>query len=241
MIKNTLFFAALLTFLLLAAGTLHAQYGALNTDQINKPVVIELFTSQSCSSCPPADENLRELSQNPNVIALGFHVTYWNHLNWKDTLSYEFATGRQRAYTGYKHNGRVYTPQMIINGDAEFVGSRRGDIATALKNAREITPINIAHNDATLNITLPQVENGAYRLWLAGVQKEYHQDIPSGENSGKSVTYSNAVHSWRDAGAWDGTGKTLELKITPSQNIDYYVILAQEKDYGPIIAAGKSL
>lgn len=240
MIKNILLFAGILAMVGFWTKTLHAQFGSVETDAIDKPVVIELFTSQSCSSCPPADRNLAELSKNPNVIALGFHVTYWNHLHWEDTLSHEFSTNRQRAYAAYKRNGRVYTPQMIVNGGEEFVGSRSGSIASAVKSARTIKPIKVSKTVGTVQIELPEIEKGEYKLWLAGVQREHHQDIPSGENRGKALTYANAVQTMLDGGAWDGSVKPLIYQITPDEKIDHYVILAQKNGHGPIIAAGKS-
>ena len=113
-----------------------ARFVDVDAGASQSPVVVELFTSQSCSSCPPADRNLGKLSENPNVIALGFHVTYWNHLHWEDTLSNEFSTKRQRSYAAAFRNGRVYTPQMVVNGEQEFVGSNGSKVNAALKKAK---------------------------------------------------------------------------------------------------------
>ena len=219
-------------------SSLRAQFGNLESDAIDKPVVVELFTSQSCSSCPPADKNLAKLSENPNVIALGFHVTYWNHLHWEDTLSHEFATKRQRAYSNYKRSSRVYTPQMIINGDEEFVGSRSGVLNRALGRAKKVEPIKISDNGDSLNVTLPDLKDGNYTLWLAGTKDTHTQEIPSGENRGRTVTYHNAVLHYEKAGNWDGSAQELSVN-KPGGDIDRYVILAQESGHGPIKAAGK--
>lgn len=240
MMKYLILLIALTGIVSFWTNSLQAQFSSVKADAIEKPVVIELFTSQSCSSCPPADRNLGVLSQNPNVIALGFHVTYWNHLHWEDTLSNEFSTHRQRAYATYKRNGRVYTPQMIVNGDEEFVGSRSGDIAGSLKRANDIQPITIKSENTELTVTLPEIEEGPYVLYLAGTKDHYTQDIPSGENRGRTVEYHNAVLEFKRIGSWTGQDKTLTLETFENTDIDHYVILAQKSGYGPIVAAGKT-
>src|SRR5579863_6180669 len=109
-------FAALLTALAWAATPAGAA---------PRPVVVELFTSQGCSSCPPADALLAELAKQDGVIALGFHISYWNGLGWKDPLSSEASTDRQKAYAGRFNGGQVYTPQIVVDGTAEMIGSDR--------------------------------------------------------------------------------------------------------------------
>ncbi len=241
MSKNLLLTGVIMGLIVFWATSLHARFGSFNTNDMNKPVVIELFTSQSCSSCPPADENLAKLAENPNVIALGFHVTYWDHLHWKDTLSHQFATDRQRAYSRYVGKSRVYTPQMIVNGTREFVGSRGGDIANALKAANTIEPITVSvSNDNILTIDLPTIENDTYTLWIAGIKHETTQSIGSGENSGKTVTYKNAVIEYASGGDWNGNGDTRQLEGFDNKEIDAYIVIAQKSGYGPINAAGQS-
>jgi hypothetical protein len=205
------------------------------------PIVVELFTSQCCSSCPPADRNLGELSQNPNIIPLAFHVTYWNHLHWEDTLSREFSTQRQRAIARHKRSSRVYTPQMVINGSEEFVGSRSGRIRSGLKNAEKLENIILEKEGDTLHATLPTTTQANYTLWLAGVKSAHTQKIPSGENRGKTVTYHNTVLTLENIGHWNGASeaRTIDLR-PPTPTIDHYVLLAQTGGYGEIVAAGKS-
>ena len=222
------------------AQSLNAQYGAINPDKLDKPVVIELFTSQSCSSCPPADRNLADLSKNPNVIALGFHVTYWDHLNWKDTLGQEFATQRQNEYSTANKTGRVYTPQMIVNGTEQFVGSRKDNIQKSLDNAHAVEPIEVAKAGNWLHFDLPHVGKADYKIWVAGVKDEHVQPIKYGENGGRTVTYSNAVVELIDGGAWDGSSFEKTLNIKTNKDVDHYVVFAQENGYGAIIAAGKT-
>lgn len=223
------------------ATSLRAQFGTVETDAIDKPVVIELFTSQSCSSCPPADKNLATLSENPNVIALGFHVTYWDHLHWKDTLSQQFATDRQRAYANYKRNGRVYTPQMIVNGGDEFVGSRGGDIERSLSRAQTVEPVKVERVSGQIKATLPKLKSGNYTLWLAGTQNSHTQSIPSGENRGRTVTYKNSVVHYESAGNWDGHPQEVFIDLPAGTNADNYIVLVQKDGYGTISAAGKTI
>jgi hypothetical protein len=208
----------------------------------NTPIVVELFTSQSCSSCPPADKNLAELSQNPNIIPLAFHVTYWNHLHWKDTLSREFSTQRQRAHANYNRSNRVYTPQMVINGNEQFVGSRKDRIRASLKNAQKLQRITLIQDGNQITANLPSADKSQYTLWLAGVKNAHTQKIPSGENRGKTVTYHNAVLTLENIGNWNGASedRVIDVHPTPEPTIDHYVLLAQTKSYGEIVAAGKS-
>ncbi len=208
---------------------------------VEAPVVVELFTSQSCSSCPPADRILASLAQNPNIIALSCHVSYWNHLHWKDTLSHEFCDMRQHGYAGKKGSRRVYTPQMIVNGTNEFVGSHNSKVKFALNNAQRnpIQAIKIEMpNPYSIEFTLPEADKDSYRLWAFGYQNTHHEDIPSGENRGRSVTYANPVQSYTNLGAWDGKAAKHEF-TTPDAKIDGIAILAQRGGYGEIIAAGK--
>lgn len=207
----------------------------------NAPVVVELFTSQSCSSCPPADRLLSELSQHDNVIALGCHVQYWNHLHWKDSLSHDFCDVRQHGYSAIDGSKRVYTPQMVINGSDKFVGSHQNKLKTALSKAKQspIKNIEIAYDkNGLISFTLPNAENANYRLWAFGYQKQKFQNIESGENRGLSHTYANPISTYTNLGSWDGS-MTQQNFMRPSEDIDAIAILAQRDGYGSIIAAGK--
>ena len=241
MMKNILLFGLTLGILAFWGKTLHAQFSKPQIDDLEKPVVVELFTSQSCSSCPPADKHLAKLGENPNIIPLSFHVTYWNHLHWKDTLSRDFSTDRQRAYARFKGGNRVYTPQMIVNGDDEFVGSNAHKINSALKRADPVQKIRMTDTDGFLNIEIPDFPKHTSRtqtFWLFGIKDKHVQDIPSGENKGRNVTYHNAVLEQMRI---DRSGQIRSFKIqNPNWNdIDALVLIAQEKPYGEIIAAGK--
>ncbi len=212
---------------------------------IDSPIVLEMFTSQSCSSCPPADRLLGQLaSENDNIIALSCNVTYWNHLHWKDTLSHEFCTARQRQYVQNLRSRGPYTPQIVINGRDTMVGSQGGKIANAiqqdLKN-NKVSPINLKVEGDNLSIRLPETAgNDSYALHLVVYNEAHQQSIPSGENRGRTVTYTNPVQQITSLGTWDGTGKNMTHDVSQYSTSKGFAVLAQKNSKtGPIIAAGK--
>jgi len=206
------------------------------------PVVVELFTSQSCSSCPPADALLGELAKHVNVIALGCHVTYWDHLNWRDTLSRKFCTDRQRAYARQMGSKQVYTPQMVVNGAHQFIGSNRTEATRAIASST-VQPIKLERTDAnTLTATLPALTGGPnlQTLWLMRTHSDHTQAIKSGENRGKTITYVNSVETLKQLGTWSGTAQTLSFALPKggAENPSY-VLIAQPQGFGGITAAGR--
>ena len=243
---TALFGAALIAFW---AAAPQAQQDFAAPAAARGPVVVELFTSQSCSSCPPADAVLDELDHRDNIIALGCHVTYWDHLDWKDTLSQPFCTQRQRAYAAARGSGRVYTPQMVVNGQVEFIGSNRGKAVQEVNKAAKagaIRPITITRSGpGTLRVTLPHLGPGAPRqtLWLLTYRNKHSQSIGSGENRGRTVAYVNPVSALAPLDTWDGQATTRTYALPPERinapDTDGYVILAQAPTIGPILAAGK--
>jgi len=210
--------------------------------QLDGPVVVELFTSQSCSSCPPADELLGELATHNDVIAIGCHVTYWDHLNWRDTLSHKFCTSRQRAYARHLGKNQVYTPQMVVSGTDEFIGSNRAKALNAL-TAGAVQPIALKRIDAdTLTATLPALSGGPalQTLWLMRLQPRHTQAIRSGENRGATITYVNAVEALEQVGTWSGNAQALTLAIPKGETENPgYALIAQPQGFGPISAAGQ--
>lgn len=241
MIQNILIASVAAVAIFVSAKAIAQKDTESAASAVTTPVVVELFTSQSCSSCPPADRNLSELAKNKNIIALACHVSYWNHLHWKDTQSHEFCDMRQHGYSSLRGDRRVYTPQMIVNGKHQFVGSHSSKIKQALSAAQQapLKNINITFdNSGTLNFTLPSLGSGNYRIWAYGYKNQIHQKIPSGENRGLSQTYSRPVATYDNLGAWDGT-KTSHSFDKPDAQIDGIAILAQRDGYGEIVAAGK--
>ncbi|PCJ03163.1 MAG: hypothetical protein COB14_00065 [Alphaproteobacteria bacterium] len=245
MIQKSFFLVMIAIIIGISAQGLYAQYGS-KLPQTDTPIVVELYTSQGCSSCPPADRTLANLSESNNIITLGCHISYFNHLRWKDTLSQDFCDMRQHGYAGMQGTKRIYTPQMIINGGGAFIGSHNEKVTAALKNAAEKPiqniKINITNND-TIQLSLPTIEDGDYHLWAFGYKKHHKQDIKNGENNGKSILYANAALSYTNLGKWQGAGKTHTFPMPQStiegETLDGIIIFAQKGGYGEIIAAGK--
>ncbi|MEI6161099.1 MAG: DUF1223 domain-containing protein [Roseococcus sp.] len=205
-------------------------------------IVAELFTSQSCNSCPPADALLIELVRDrPDVLALSWHVTYWDRNGWKDRFSLPAATERQRRYAAQLRDGRypgqVYTPQMVIQGRRDAVGSERMAVLTALRQApqaaaAEIT-LGLRENGAVVEVG-PGAGSGA--LWLVGFDPQHATEIRSGENGGRRLAYGNVVRSVTALGAWQGAG--LRQQVTRGAG-ERMAVLLQGAD-GAILAAASS-
>ncbi|MBP7757998.1 MAG: DUF1223 domain-containing protein [Alphaproteobacteria bacterium] len=207
------------------------------------PVVIELFTSQGCSSCPAADKFFEQLAGQENVIALSCHVSYWNLGSWTDTLSQDFCDIRQHGLASLDNPPKIYTPQMIMNGMNPFIGSRPDDIKSAISAARnqEVQPIAITRNEKILRYELPEAAiktPKGFRLWMYGYKKSVSEDIKAGENGGLKVHYVNAAVTYDNLGPWEGDPIT-SAAIVPQEDVDGVVIFAQAGGYGRIVAAGK--
>ena len=212
--------------------------------------VVELFTSQGCSSCPPADRVLSELAREPDVIALSLPVDYWDYLGWKDTLASPAFSARQRAYSGVRGDRQVFTPQMIVNGKVSCVGSDRAQIGRSMARAaggRERLPVRIdlAESGPTLTIDVGRADGPASgEVWVLPIAKAREVAIGRGENKGRSVTYANVVRGMTRAGFWSGAPTRLEvpLKKARAGDAESYVVLLQEGDPdspGPILGAAK--
>ena len=222
--------AALLTTLLLATAT---------RAEDKAPLVVELFTSQGCSSCPPADRYVAELAEREGVLALSFHVDYWDYIGWKDPFSSPENTRRQRAYANRFHLRYVYTPQVVIDGVSQFTGSDRDAIETALASHakhRPQLPLALERDTGGLVATLPQVwECAACDLWLVAFDREHMTPIKRGENAGKTLTNRNVVRELRHLGTWHGEARSIPVP-TPQQG-EVAAVLLQTQATGQIVAA----
>lgn len=175
-----------------------------------RPVVVELFTSQGCSSCPPADALLTELARNPNILPLAFHITYWNNLGWRDPFSLEAGTDRQRAYQRSLHTDTIYTPQMVVEGQADVIGSDRASVAAAIARATIANPIRLTTRSSAQGL---EVEVGAgqgdAKILLIGYDSQHKTVVARGENAGRSLSETNIVRSLTVLGSWNGKAITL--------------------------------
>ncbi|MEM9205644.1 MAG: DUF1223 domain-containing protein [Pseudomonadota bacterium] len=209
--------------------------------------VLELFTSQGCSSCPPADELLGEIAQdNEDILALSMPVDYWDYLGWKDSLASPKHSARQRAYAEARGDMAVYTPQIVVNGERHVIGSDGAAVAKTV-NALNTPPVDVAFTKtgSTLTVKLPDLatsDAGPLRVWVVGFSVEEPVSIGRGENAGRTVSYHNVVRKMVDLGAWDGTSKTLSVKsgdVMMAGNYDCAVIIQRDVEggAGPIIGA----
>jgi hypothetical protein len=212
--------------------------------------VVELFTSQGCSSCPPADRVLADLAREPGVVALSFPVDYWDYLGWKDTLGSPANTARQRAYANARGDRQVFTPQMIVNGKVSCVGSDRAQVGRSMTRAaagRAALPVrlDLAETGSMLSIEVGRADPPASgEVWVFPVAKEREVAIGRGENRGRSVTYANVVRGMTRAGYWSGAAARFELPLKKARepDADSYVVILQGGEPerpGPILGAAK--
>ena len=199
-----------LTAALLATTTLFA---AATPSSAGEKItgVVELFTSQGCSSCPPADKILTKLNKDPGLLVLAWHVDYWVYLGWKDTLGVNGATERQREYAAGFKSASVYTPQAVVNGAAGMVGSKESAIKNALGNVPfPGVSVGLKSTADGLKVSLEKTAlNGASTIVeLITFAPESIVEIERGENAGESVVYQNAVRKVSKLGAWNGDAAT---------------------------------
>jgi len=191
-------------------------------NRLNRPIVVELFTSQGCSSCPPADHLLVELADRPDILALAFHVTYWNNLGWRDPFSLDDATTRQRDYQRRLGSDTIYTPQMIIDGSTDVVGSDRAGVTRALQAARaeagSAVALDVTRTATGLNIV---ASNGAGegRLLLLGYDPRHVTAVARGENAGAHLTEANIVRSVQVLSEWQGARLSLNAPLPTGARI----------------------
>jgi hypothetical protein len=212
--------------------------------------VIELFTSQGCSSCPPADKLMLEMAKDPSLIILSLPVDYWDYLGWKDTLAHSAFTYRQKAYSAMRGDRQVYTPQVVVNGAAHAVGSDRAAIDKAILATKQqasvlSVDIRIEKADGALKVVLPASPGASGQIWVLPMVKERAVQIGRGENTGRSVTYANVVRGVTRVGSWDGAAQTLSIpaEAVPAESEGLVVLLqgGSDKKPGQIIGAARRM
>ena len=173
-----------------------------------RPVVVELFTSQGCSSCPPADALLATLADRPEVLALAFHVDYWNRLGWVDPFSSAWATARQSAYATQMGSSQVYTPQAVVDGGRDVVGSDRAALDLAIAAARRdpSVPLTLTASDAALQVAVDPAAPADAVLWLVGFDDRHETPVRRGENAGRTLVDRNVVRSLARLDGWSPGG-----------------------------------
>ncbi|KAB2914787.1 MAG: DUF1223 domain-containing protein [Hyphomicrobiaceae bacterium] len=214
----------------------------------SSPAVVELFTSQGCSSCPAADALLGRLAGRDDVIALSMSVDYWDYLGWKDTLASPKFTERQHAYKASLAVPMVYTPMMVVNGLAHLNGSREDKVLSAIEKTSQAlmskrVPIRMMADKGKLTIEADAAPQAAQAkdstLWLAVIAKSVDVPITRGENRGHTITYHNVVRELIPVGVWNGSAMTVQLEqhTFMRPGTERCAVLLQQGKAGPIIGA----
>jgi hypothetical protein len=208
-----------------------------------RPVVVELFTSQGCNSCPPADAFLGELTRRDDVLALSLHVDYWDYIGWKDPFAQRAHTDRQRSYSRALSQRYVYTPQMVVDGVLQGVGSDRAEIGKLIDKARKAAEggptlaISGAGAQRVLRIGAGKAPSPA-TVWLVGFDRAHETPIRAGENSGKRLANHNVVRMMQPVGTWKGSASDIALDLSAiAAQCDGAAVIVQSEETGPIVAA----
>jgi hypothetical protein len=201
--------------------------------------VVELFTSQGCSSCPPADKVIGDLAKDPSVIALSMPIDYWDYLGWKDTLADSRFSARQKAYSQMRGDRDVYTPQVVVNGATQVIGSDIDQIKTAIHDTGKGTsvmsvPVSMSVSGKHMNVSVaaatdaPAANHG--EVWICSVSKTVPINVGRGENRGRELTYYNVVRNWLKVGDWNGNAAnwSVPLENISRDGVDAAVVYVQD-------------
>jgi hypothetical protein len=206
-----------------------------------RPVVVELYEAQGCSSCPPANANLAAAADRPGVIALNFAVTYWDSLGWKDTFAHPEFTARQWDYAHAFHRDQVFTPEVVVDGRHDGVGADPGDFARLLAQGGDgAAGPTISLTDVAATLSPGPSPAAPADVWLVRYDPRTLQvPVKAGENSGKTLPHRDIVRELTRIGAWSGAGEALRLP-SPSEPQLVTVVLVQAPHGGPILAAARA-
>ena len=229
--------AALVPATIIALATLAGGVGA------RAETVVELFTSEGCSSCPPADALLGELAERDDLLALSFHVDYWDYIGWKDRFAEPAFTERQRAYAKTMGLRYVYTPQMVIDGQKHVTGSNRAKVMNAIGEARNHSgvPVSMRHiGTGVIGISIPEAggdEKGV--VWLVTYLKERVTQVRRGENRGRTLRHRNIVRGLHRIGTWEGRPLDLTVEVAEPGGGGGCGVILQSTHDGRILGAAK--
>ena len=210
------------------------------------PWAVELFTSQGCSSCPPADAYLGRLSMRPDIVALSFHIDYWDYIGWRDPFASRDTTERQRAYARVLKQRYVYTPEMVVDGIGHDTGRERAPIEALLAKAQARSPHRATPelsrsigSPLTIKLSDFPLEGRVADVTLAVYDRRHTTPVKSGENQGRMIESFNTVRQISRVDRWDGTAKSWTIpgdRIGPTQGV---AVLVQHADQGPMIGCNK--
>jgi hypothetical protein len=204
------------------------------------PVLVELFTSQGCSSCPAADQLAAELKNQPGVMVLSLNVDYWDYLGWRDTLAKKAFTKRQMDYAHARGDMDVYTPQMVVNGAAHAVGSNRSACDAAIRVAQKAQLLEVTSSKDEMSIVMPNA-GGVATLWALTYTPSISVKIERGENAGKTIAYQNVARHLEKVANWDGKATVLKVPrkgILAAESANT-ILLLQKGGVGPVLGFSK--
>ncbi len=247
-LKTVPMFSRLFFGLIAGSALSLALIAGSSADSTKKPpkAVVELFTSQGCASCPPADALLTSLAERGDVVALAYHVDYWDYIGWEDTFGSKSFSDRQRAYAKSWGSSRIYTPQMVVNGAEGVVGSKRGAVNDALASAQLPLDVSIQKQGDMLTVHIPADETlPDASIWLVRYLVRADVGIEAGDNAGKSMVYTQVVTDRQILGAWESEhGASLKLPMAGVQggaagNNGLAILVQDERNGlpGPIMGA----
>lgn len=226
---------------MLAAAALFFALVAQTAVAEPRNVVVELFTSQGCSSCPPADALMHDLAERDDVIALSLHVDYWDYIGWKDAFADPAFSERQRQYAVVAGRSSVYTPQMIVNGETSVVGARAMKLVEAIETHKAAPggiDVTLEKTGGQLRVSAPATSVDAPMVvQMLRYQPARSVDILRGENAGRSWTYVNVAQDWRVLSEWSGD-EALSLEVALEGDLPV-VVLVQAINQGPILGAAQ--
>ena len=231
---------ALAAMLLPLAGPAQAEI------TVDSPTVVELFTSQGCSSCPPADRLLEELTERDDVLALGYHVDYWDYIGWADPFASRESTMRQRLYGRAFDLRSVFTPQMVVDGAVSVVGSRRREVTRAIEAAPQNRPqtvaVTVEQPDPSrfiVSLGAADYDGEPADIVLVRYDEAHVTEVARGENRGRTLTDVNVVRQFDVIGQWRGEPLTISASMPVSDIPGGCAVLIQLPDHGPIVGAAR--
>lgn len=224
--------------MLVLAGLLPAGAGE------RPPVVVELYTSQGCSSCPPAEAYMQELAKRDDVIGLEFHVDYWDYIGWKDMFANPAFTKRQKRYVNTLGARYVYTPQMVIGGNVHAVGSERDTVERHIRSAQRAAqshpPVILRREGETLVIEIGAAKvRGAYDVTFVTFDKPHTTKVRRGENRGQTLVNANVVRELAVVGKWSGNPTTFRVSLAGKKGNGGCAVLVQKRGPGRVLAAAR--
>lgn len=203
-----------------------------------RPVVVELFTSEGCSSCPPADALVGELARRPGVIALAYHVDYWDDRGWQDRFSLPEATLRQRGYVRRLEKSGAFTPQIVVSGDTSLVGSNRTAVERAIAGDRDSLRMSLSQEGDNLHIYFLEAWRESMEVYLVSYLKEATARIETGENAHRTLKHFNVVRSFQKLGTWNGRPQRMVAPLADlPRDASAVAVILQRKNQGAVAGA----